>query len=127
MKEIFKVLVFCGCAVFAFTGCSQPRSSCHISDGVMYAQYTHNKMKTDGILNEPVWANAQAYPMCLCHDRVTKQRKLEEGGYVKLCWDDENLYVAALFKDSDIVIKLKFLLLFINVLNLPNILLFLSS
>ena len=105
MKYIFKMLICCGVGLFALTGCSNP-SVCHdISNGVMYAHYTSGKMEIDGMLNEPVWVNAQAYPMYLCCDRVTKQRKLEKGGCVKLSWDDENLYVAVLFKDSDIVAK----------------------
>jgi len=105
MKVIIKILICCGIGLFTLTGCSELSACRDISDGVMYAHYTFGNMEIDGMLNEPAWANAQAYPMYLCRDRVKKQRKLEEGGYVKLCWDDENLYVAALFKDSDIVAK----------------------
>ena len=105
MKLTVKIVMCCGIGLFILSGCSEPFACHDISDGVMYAYYTSGKIEIDGMLNEPAWTNAQAYPMYLCCDRVTKDRKLEEGGYVKLTWDEENLYVAALFKDTDIVAK----------------------
>lgn len=68
----------------------------------MYARYTETPITLDGKLDEPVWRNAAVYKMFLPADRAANGQ-LQEGGEVRLAWDDEYFYVGIKFDDSDIV------------------------
>ena len=54
-------------------------------------------IQIDGQLREPIWQQTAAYALQL------PQAPAKESGRVRLAWDDEALYVAIEFDDSDIV------------------------
>jgi len=84
---------------------AQPRRSMELPMGglrVIAARYTSTPVVVDGKLDEAVWQNANVYLMSLGKDRVLLGQKLQEGGEVMACWDDQNLYVAVKFYDTDV-------------------------
>ena len=70
---------------------------------VMTARYTDRPITIDGKLDEPIWEESVAYPMQLGLDHQARGRRLQEGGEVRLAWDDDYFYVGISFKDSDVV------------------------
>lgn len=60
-------------------------------------------MNLDGVLDEPVWHDAVAYPFDLSRDRTERGDTLREAGTVQLAYDDDYLYVAFHLTDSDVV------------------------
>lgn len=67
------------------------------------ALYTDTPVNIDGKLDDAVWSKAVAQPMALAMDRAGGGAKVEEGGEVRLAWDETYLYVAVHFTDSDVV------------------------
>ncbi len=57
----------------------------------------------DGRLDERAWQEATAYPLQTSRGRSAAGKRLQETGSVRLLWDDDALYVAVTFDDSDIV------------------------
>ena len=79
---------------------------------VMTAKYISRTLKIDGKMSDPAWAEASAYslelPLKIYANQPESMQKvlgteLREKGEVKLLWNDEYLYVAARFEDSDVV------------------------
>ncbi len=71
---------------------------------VLYtADYTPSPILIDGVLDEAVWQKAPAYPLFLGQDRAADGTVLEESGSVRFAWDENNVYVAVTYTDSDIV------------------------
>jgi hypothetical protein len=71
----------------------------------MIARHTKIPVQVDGILNDPVWAEAVSYPLMLARDRLARGDVLREPGEVRFAWDDESFYVGVRFIDSDIVAR----------------------
>ena len=67
------------------------------------AVYADLPIAVDGRLDEAVWKDAPAYALGLCADRVTAGDTLIEGGRVRFAWNEEYLYMAVEFDDSDVV------------------------
>ena len=81
-----------------------PRNHGHIDDRTtMHAAFTTTAVNIDGKLDDPVWQTAPAYQLNLSRDKQAEGAKLAEHGWVQLAHDDDNLYIAIRFDDSDVV------------------------
>ena len=69
----------------------------------MTAQYVANPIKVDGLLDEPVWKQAQVYTLGLADDVSPNGQSPRESGHVQLAWDDNFFYVGISCTDSDLV------------------------
>jgi hypothetical protein len=67
------------------------------------AFYTASRISVDGKLSENVWQRAEKYYLDLSQDKLAAGQELSRGGYVQFAWDENNFYLAAEFKDYDIV------------------------
>lgn len=67
------------------------------------AIYADTRVIIDGWLDEVIWTQAQVYPLRLGKDHSAFDADVSEPGSVRLVWDDQYLYVAVEFEDSDIV------------------------
>lgn len=76
------------------------------------ARYTPVPVKIDGKMDEPEWNNAKVYSLELPYKAYSTMPEsiqktigdtLREGCKVKLLWDDNFLYIGAVFEDSDVV------------------------
>ena len=67
------------------------------------AFYSEKPINIDGKLNDQIWQTAVSYKLYLSQDKVAAGETLKEGGYVMFAWDDEYFYIAANFKDSDVI------------------------
>ncbi len=93
-----------------FTGCGTLcRRGCHSS--VVRAYYTATPLQIDGHLDEAAWKTAPAHPLQLGREVYNKLpmamkgsvgKNLREPGEYRLLWDDNYLYVGAIFTDSDV-------------------------
>ena len=94
--------------VISLSGCkdntadTQPAEPTDIELPVLQAVRAANPVKVDGLLDDEVWRQAKIYQLSTSVDRQTSSPLLEEG-CVQFAWDDEYFYLAAKFKDSDIV------------------------
>ncbi len=70
---------------------------------VARAFYTSQNITLDGKLNEDVWQKAEKYSLNLSLDKLSSGQKLNRNGYVQFAWDENNFYLAATFRDYDIV------------------------
>lgn len=70
---------------------------------VFYAFYSEQTVNVDGLLDEPIWTKAKAYPLHLSKDKTDAGEELIEAGEVRFAWDDNFFYLASTFYDSDIV------------------------
>lgn len=70
---------------------------------VLIASRTEEPIELDGKLLEPVWARAAVYEMTQTRERIAEGKKTQEAGRVRIAWDDEHLYVAYEFDDSDLL------------------------
>lgn len=88
------------------TGCFQDGKALDVTGTrglpVMYASYTASPLLVDGILDEDVWKKTAVYNMDLADDSSAGGKVVEEGGQIRLAWDDEYFYVGISFEDSDI-------------------------
>ena len=66
------------------------------------AIYSKKPVKVDGLLDEEIWSQAKVYSLAVAKN-LQSSRPLAEAGSVQFAWDDEYFYLAAKFKDSDIV------------------------
>jgi len=69
----------------------------------LVAKYTNKPVVVDGKLDDPCWKTATVYRLGLSADKSTEGLELKEGGEVRFAWDDNYLYLAASFEDSDVV------------------------
>jgi hypothetical protein len=60
-------------------------------------------VKFDGRLGDPVWQQAQVYPLNLSLEAQGKGQRLQEPGNMRLAWDAQSLYLGIDFTDSDVV------------------------
>jgi hypothetical protein len=88
-------------SIFASAGCMT--APAEKPPAVMVAARTAEPITLDGQLDEAVWSSAAAYSLTLSEDRSANGQKLQEGGHVRLAWDEKNLYVAFELEDSDVV------------------------
>jgi hypothetical protein len=96
------VVAVCGTLLMA--GCAVPPKEAKTPmPVVMTAQYTPMPVKVDGVLDDAVWQRAPVYPLSLSKEQVASGLTLAEPGEVRLAWDENYLYVAVKFSDSDIV------------------------
>ncbi|HBG25643.1 MAG: hypothetical protein A2Y10_16015 [Planctomycetes bacterium GWF2_41_51] len=101
-KKIFYVIIFT--ASLFFTGCTYNRiEKANTMNEIIKAVYSEQTINVDGVLDEPVWKKAAAYPLYLSKDKIADEQKLNEAGEVRFAWDDNFFYVAASFQDTDIV------------------------
>ena len=106
MKIIFKtaatVVFFLTC--FWMSGCSDPlKDKAENMKQIYKAFYTPQPVKIDGKLDDAIWQQTPSYPMQLSKDKTDAGRMLQEAGRVQFAWDDQYFYLAADFKDSDII------------------------
>ena len=89
--------------VVLFAGCAGTVRTTQVPvPSTMTAQYTGTPVKVDGRLDEAVWKRAAAYPLAFDRGAINKGAVLTEPGEVRLAWDEEYLYLAVKFYDSDI-------------------------
>ncbi|MEQ9455020.1 MAG: GDSL-type esterase/lipase family protein [Phycisphaeraceae bacterium] len=69
----------------------------------MHAVPTEAPVEIDGKLDESVWQEAPVYWLDLGHDQADRPGSVQEGGEVRLAYDDDYLYVGVFLTDSDIV------------------------
>ena len=81
------------------SGCSTLHSTAP-STPTVHANHTKSAVDLDGVLNEPVWQQAKAYPMALSTDQSTP---IQEGGHIRIAYDDHYLYLGATVTDSDVL------------------------
>ena len=106
MRRNLILAVLC-LTVVCMVGCEQGQRAESMypvgEPGVMKAQFTKQAVTVDGILNEPVWKQAEIYHMTLADDRRVGDVVLKERCNVRLAWDDNYFYISAWFEDSDII------------------------
>lgn len=62
------------------------------------APYAATPVVIDGKLDDPVWRQAACYPLS-----PMPGKKLAEKGLIRMAWDDQYVYLAAEFTDSDVI------------------------
>ena len=67
------------------------------------AVYAKTPVTIDGQLDDAVWALAPAYELRLSEDRTLSGDLLKESGVVRFAWNENCLYAAFEFTDSDVV------------------------
>ena len=70
---------------------------------VITARYTAAPVQVDGVLDDAAWHQAVVYPLALSAADLAEGKVLTESGEVRVAWDDQFIYVAVRFVDSDIV------------------------
>ena len=95
--------------VYMLSGCASVETESppqETAADVMIAKYTTVPVVVDGILNDPIWQEAQVYKMYLPIDQAANS-ELQEAGEILLAWNNKYFYVGAKFDDSDIVAEVK--------------------
>ncbi|MCC6683038.1 MAG: carbohydrate-binding family 9-like protein [Phycisphaeraceae bacterium] len=69
----------------------------------IYAVWAEQPVTIDGALDDPIWQIATSYSLELSQDRSDKGATLHEDGSVKFAYDQDYLYAAFHFSDSDVV------------------------
>jgi hypothetical protein len=101
MKQICRIVFS---VFFLVSGCTFNRiEKVNTMNEAIKAYYSEQAINVDGVLDEPVWQKAIAYPLHLSKDKIAAGQKLNETGEVRFAWDDNFFYAAASFQDSDIV------------------------
>ncbi|MDD3725739.1 MAG: carbohydrate-binding family 9-like protein [Candidatus Ratteibacteria bacterium] len=104
-KGILMVL----CVLLFFSGCALTPKKTGIGTKVpvelvpVIAKYSERPVVVDGKCDDAVWKDAQKYKLSLSKDKVKEGNTLQEEGEVQMAWDENYLYVAIKFYDSDIV------------------------
>jgi len=88
------VALLSGCAHFGKAG---------KAPAVMTARYTATPIKVDGVLDDAAWASAAVYPLHFSVAELADGNQFTEPGEVRLAWDDQFMYVAVRYTDSDVV------------------------
>ena len=95
-------LLFSGCATL-----KQPGTATNNAEPPpppeMVAVYSPAPVVIDGALDDPAWKRATVYPMERAVADVESGKSMEQPGEIRLAWDQEYLYLAVSFTDSDIV------------------------
>lgn len=60
-------------------------------------------LEIDGKLRASTWKDCRPYTFALPQSEIATHRKLEEGGEVRLAWDEHCFYVGLRLTDSDVV------------------------
>jgi Carbohydrate family 9 binding domain-like len=94
-----KISLLLTCSLITVTGCANLSNR---QASTMTAKYTIKPIKLDGRLNEPVWQTTTVYHLSLAKDQLDRKKKLAEPGEVRIAWDNDNIYLAVKFYDSDI-------------------------
>lgn len=105
MDQVRRIVAWSGAAagVVLATGCASLWKREKVQP-VITARYTAQPVIVDGKLDDPAWKNAQAFPFSFSvADRLEGGKDLVEAGEARVCWDDQNFYLAVTFTDSDIV------------------------
>lgn len=86
-------------------GCATSGPSNHSSGqtDALHAKYTAEPIEVDGKLDEGVWSTAKRYPLSLSQDKLGEGEVLIDGATVQLAHDQDYLYVAVNYQDSDVV------------------------
>lgn len=94
-------------AAFISSGCVEKpaASSIKMSSRVFKAIHVSRPIAITGLLDDPIWSEAPAYPMNALVDASGSRLPLAEGGTVRFAWDDQFLYLGIHFTDSDVVTK----------------------
>ncbi len=103
MKLKISFCVICVNLLFFISGCTFNNFKVDSMKNIMKAFYSDQPVIVDGVLNEPVWQKAIAYPMYISKDKVNAGEKLMEKGEIRIAWDKNFFYLASSFEDSDIV------------------------
>jgi len=70
---------------------------------VMKAAYAQTPVQVDGKLDDAVWRKAEAYPLHLGSDEdPTGADAVQEPGTARLAWNEDYLYIAVDYRDSDV-------------------------
>ena len=98
-------VVLAGCAGVLLSGCASLGlfKAKPPPPAVMAATYTATPIVVDGKLDEAVWQTAHVYSLAFSPAQIAEGKTLMEPGEVRLAWDDQNLYVAVKYRDSDVV------------------------
>lgn len=102
------IIVFCLAGIVLLAGCSRQIDSTKSVIPEVKASYAAEPVKIDGVLNDSVWQVAKVYHVNLSEDKLAggpgvEPQSLQEAGKVRVAWDDNWLYVAFDFTDSDVV------------------------
>ena len=74
-----------------------------IEKKTIVAKYSSLPVNIDGVLDENIWSCGVFYELSLCRGQSSNQIRPEEAGEVMLSYDDDFLYIAIWFQDSDLV------------------------
>ena len=96
-KSPHRVLLLAVLACSACQRTSLPRS------GPLVVHRTATAIQLDGRVDKPVWQQVEPVRFDIPRELQRQGQSLEEGGTARLLWDDQNLYVAFDFVDSDVV------------------------
>lgn len=104
MKKLFFLFAVIA-ACFIFTGCRNFRNitgnTC--TKPVVSAKFSRKPVEIDGRLDDPVWKTAKTYEMKLSKEDRAAGQTLHQPGQIQVAWNEDYLYIAARFVDSDIV------------------------
>lgn len=87
-----------GCFTIVFALVSGCKSTTIAEEQVYTAEYSKEKIKIDGKLDEKVWSNAEKLSF-----QALDGSFCTENGTAQITWDDDYIYVGAKLYDSDIV------------------------
>jgi hypothetical protein len=101
------ILIMFSMLVFIGIGCSLQQTTQTLTESFqpveLVAMYSDFPIKIDGKLDDLIWQETQSYTMDLSHDKQLNGQSVQEDGRIFLAYDDNYLYVAASFSDSDVV------------------------
>ena len=88
-----------------FAGCNYcgTNQACRIDTRQITAARATSAVNIDGRLDEKVWKKAPGYKLELPKDALNSSGMPRETGSLQMAWDNNNLYLAIDFNDSDIV------------------------
>ncbi len=86
------------------TGCSRESTSPDVAPRAIRCEalYSETPILIDGRLDEAVWKKCPSFRLSALRDNKDST-EVQEPGDVRFAWDDTYFYIAASFKDSDIV------------------------
>jgi len=99
MRQLF-VLAMTVATAACLVGCSSLISGDSKKLPIMVAPYADKPVVIDGKLDDVVWQSAPVYQLYFADD---VKGPLQEGGKVRLAWDDKYFYLGAELVDSDLV------------------------